>query len=145
MNARAVGRKRRVNGFSLVELLVSAALVAIGFIGIAGAMSYAAKVSRIAQDTMIAEDLAAGLLAKSRLAGYANLSSWHTYGGEKGISGFEQDFSTELANSRLALAQAWFTVTDVQKDLRGLSVVITWGTGSPGGKVETETLISPRF
>jgi len=137
-------RRRRL-GVSLIELLIAVALVAIGFIGVSGAMAYAAKVSRLAQDTMLAENLASNLLSQAREENFDDLASWHTYPGDTGLDGLEEVFNEKLELSRLPKAQAWMTVTDVQQDLKGVSVVITWGTGSPGGRIETETLISSRF
>ena len=137
-------RRRRL-GVSLVELLIAVALVAIGFIGVSGAMAYAARVSRLAQDTMLAENLASNLLSQAREENFSDLDDGHTYPGEQGLDGLEESFNEKLELSRLPKAQAWVTVTDVQQDLKGVSVIITWGTGSPGGRIETETLVSPRF
>lgn len=142
---RSSGRCLARRGLSLIEVLLAALILAVGLVGVASALSYATKVSRLAQDTMIAESLAASLLAEARSKGYEGQGSWYTYPGEAGTSGLEQDFSRQLGESRLARPEAWFTVTDVQTDLKGVSVVIRWGTGYPRGKVETETLISPRF
>ena len=132
-------------GLSLIEILIAALILAVGLVGVAGSLSYGAKVSRLAQDTMVAESLAAGLLAEARTQELDELESWYTYPGEIGAAGLELEFSRRLGESRLALPQVWFTVTDVQTDLKGVSVVIRWGTSYPSGKVETETLVSPRF
>ena len=137
-------RRRRL-GVSLIELLIAVLLVAIGFIGVSGAMAYAAKVSRLAQDTMLAENLASGLLSQAREENFDDLADWYTYPGDTGLDGLEEAFNEKLELSSLPKAQAWMTVTDVQQDLKGISGVISWGTGSPGGRIEAETLISSRF
>jgi hypothetical protein len=126
-------------------VFLSATLVAVGFIGVAGAFAYAAQVSRLAGDSIVAEQIAAGTLAETRAAGYAALTNWHTYAGEQGTTGAEQTCGELLAQAGLPAAQAWLTVTDVQTDLKGVTVVIEWGAARPGGRVETETLMSPRF
>ncbi|MBM3498572.1 MAG: hypothetical protein FJX74_07850 [Armatimonadetes bacterium] len=140
--SRLVSRRK---GSTLIEAFLAAVIVSIGFIGVAGAMSYATKVSRLARDTVTAENLAAGLLAQARFRGLGELSSWYTYPGETSTTGLEHDFNALLSQSELPKAQAWLTVTDVPPNLKGVTVIIEWGTGNPRGRVATETLISPRF
>jgi len=135
----------RRRGSSLIEVFLAAGIVAVGFIGVAGALAYAAKVSRVAKDMAVAEQVAADLLAQARLANLADLTSWYTYPGETNVSGIEQDCSAALAESGLAKAETWFTVTDVSGGLKGLSVVVSWGAGSSTGRVESHTLVSARF
>lgn len=117
----------------------------MGFIGVAGALSYAAKVSRVTKDMAVAEQIAADLLAQARLLNSTELASWYTYPGESDVTGLEQACSAALAQSGLPQAETWFTVTDVSGGLKGISVVVSWGTGSFRGRVDSQTLISPRF
>lgn len=124
---------------------MAAVIVAVGLTGVAGAFSYSAQVSRLAADSMVAEQLAATMLARAREAGIANLTGWDTYPGETGTSGLEGTCSEMLGQSGLAAAHASLTVTDVQTGLKGVTVVVEWGTTRPGGRVETETLLSERF
>ncbi|MBM3473508.1 MAG: hypothetical protein FJX75_09585 [Armatimonadetes bacterium] len=140
---RVVAIRRR--GSTLIEVFLAATIVAVGFIGVAGALSYAAKISRVAKDMAVAEQVASDLLAQARLASTGDLASWYTYAGETSTSGMEQACSSALRDSGLAKAETWFTVTDVSSTLKGVSVVVSWGTGSSRGRVETQTLISPRF
>ena len=140
---RATAVRRR--GSSLIEVFLAATIIAVGFIGVAGALSYAAKVSRVANDMIVAEQLAADQLAQARLANPTELTSWYTCPAEPNTSGAEYDCSVALAQSGLAQAEMWFTVTDVSGGLKGVSVVVCWGTGAPKGRVETQTLVSPRF
>lgn len=132
-------------GSALLEVFLAATIVAIGFVGVAGAFCYAAKVSRLAGDTMIAERLAAGLLAQARERGISQLNSWYTYPNEPNVTGLERDFSIALVQSGLVTPEAWFTVTDVSGGLKGVSVVIQWGVVPPKGRVVTQTLMSARF
>jgi len=132
-------------GFSLVEVMVATTVLAIGIVGVAGALSFAARVSRIAEDRMVAENLAAGLLAEARKETFTSLGTWYTYPGDSTATGLEQRFATLLAQSQLPHPHAWLSVTDVQEDLKGVSVIIAWGTGATGGSVETQTLMSARF
>jgi len=132
-------------GVSLIDLLVGITLLSIGITAVVGAFSYAAGGSRLSSDYIVAENLAQDLLGEARDQPFSDLSTWYTYAGETGTSGLEQAFSQRLADSGLKQAQAWFTVSDVQTDLKGISVTITWGVGSPGGKVEGETMVSPRY
>jgi len=145
MRPRCHSARGRRGGYSLIEILVAAVVVAIGFVGATGALCYAAKTSRLAQDTMVAETLAAELVSEVRVEPFGELRSWHTYAGEPGISGLEQECSLRLAESRLPRPQVWLTVTDVQDDLKGISVAVMWGTSSPKGRVSTETLRGPRY
>jgi Tfp pilus assembly protein PilV len=140
---RVVEIRRR--GSTLIEVFLAATIVAVGFIGVAGALSYAAKVSRVARDMSAAEQVAADLLAQARLANTGDLATWYTYPGDTSTNAMEQACSAELGDSGLAKSEAWFTVTDVSSSLKGVSVVVSWGTGSSKGRVETQTLISPRF
>jgi Tfp pilus assembly protein PilV len=142
MRAKLAGPRR---GLSLIDLMVGITLLALGIVGVAGAFGYAASASHLAEETIVAENLVSGLLAEARTADYQSLSSWYTYAGESGVSGLEAEFSERLTRSDLEQARVWFTVTDVQPDLKGVSATLTWGTGLPGGQVETETLVSPRY
>jgi len=141
-NTTCVAARR---GVSLVDLLVGITLLAIGVAGVATAFSYAASQSRLAEEYITAENLANSLLSEARDQPQSSLSTWYTYAGESSATGLEAAFSQRLADSRLACAQAWFTVTDVQTDLKGLSITMTWGVSRPGGKVESETLVSTRW
>jgi len=132
-------------GFSLIDLLVGITLLALGVVGVSGAFGYAASASHLAEETIVAENLVSGLLNEAREADFDALSSWYTYPGEMGVSGLQATFSERLAGSGLEQARVWFSVTDVQSDLKGVSVTLTWGTGLPGGQVESETLVSPRY
>ncbi len=143
--ARRSRPTRRHRGSTLIEAFLAATIVSIGFIGVAGAMSYAAKVSRLARDTVAAENLAEGVLAQARFQGMSQLSSWYTYANESNTTGLEQATGTLLAQSGLPRAEAWLTVTDVQTGLKGVSVVIEWGTGAPRGRVAAQTLMAARF
>ncbi len=145
MGRRPFGIARTRRGFSLLEILIATTLLAIGIVGVAASLAYATKVSRLAEDQMVAENLADGLLAEARAEGFSALSSWYTYPGESGTTGLEQTFSTRLGQSRLPHPQAWFTVADIQSDLKGVSVAITWGGGREASRVEAETAVSPRF
>ena len=142
-------RRRRLairrRGSSLIEVLLAAGIVAVGFIGVAGALSYAATVSRVAKDMAVGEQVAADLLAQARVVNSAELTSWYTYPGEGSVTGVEQECSAALAQSGLPRAETWFTVTDVSGGLKGLNVVVSWGAGSSKGRVESQTLVSPRF
>ena len=142
LSRAAVGRR---SGVSLIDLLVGITLLSIGITAVVGAFSYAAGGSRLSSDYIVAENLAQDLLGEARDHPFDDLSTWYTYAGETGTSGLEQAFGERLATSGLARAQAWFTVSDVQTDLKGISITITWGVGSPGGKVEGETMVSPRY
>lgn len=143
--ARSARQRMGRRGFGLVEVVIATTLLAIGIVGVAGAMAYAAKVSRLGEDQLIAANLVADLLAEARAQPFTSLSSWYTYPGDTGTTGMEQAFSQRLGQSRLAQSQAWLTVTDLSADLKGVSVIITWGTGSPRGSAEAGTLVSARF
>ncbi len=136
---------RGARGVSLIDLLVGITLLAVGVAGVASAFSYAAGNCRLSEEYITAEGRTSSLLAEARDQPLDSLTTWYTYAGEAGASGLEATFSHELASSGLKRAEAWFTVTDVQDDLKGLSITVTWGTGRPGGKVESETLVSPRY
>jgi Tfp pilus assembly protein PilV len=142
---RCNGFERGCRGSTLIEVVLAATIVAVGFIGVAGAFSYAAKVSRTANDMVVGEQLASDLLAQARSQGAIALTSWYTYPSETDTAGMEHDFGASLAQSGLPNAQAWFTVTDVASGLKGVSVVVSWGVVPPTGRVESQTLISARF
>jgi len=140
--ARVLGRRL---GYTLIEVCVATVVVAIGLVGVAGAFSYAARVSRLCRDSVVAENLAGGLLSQARFRGVDQIADWYTYPGEQDVTGLEQDFSAMLAQSGLARPEAWLTVADVQGELKGVTIAVEWGTGSPRGRVVLDTLISPRF
>jgi len=145
MGTRPFRLARARRGISLIEILTATTLLAIGLVGVAASLAYAAKISRLAEDQIAAENLADGLLAEARAEGFSALSSWYTYPGKSSTTGLEHTFSTRLGQSRLPHPQAWFTVTDIQSDLKGVSVVVAWGGGQEAGRVEAETVVSARF
>jgi prepilin-type N-terminal cleavage/methylation domain-containing protein len=144
MGCRSRSRRGR-RGFTLIEVFLAATIVSVGFIGVAGAFSYAAKVSRLANDTVVAEQLVSDVLAQARSRGTANLTGWYTYPLEQDTSGLEHDCSVMLAQSGLPQAEAWLTVTDVAAGLKGVCFEVHWGTAPPKGRAGSETLISDRF
>jgi prepilin-type N-terminal cleavage/methylation domain-containing protein len=141
----ARGRRPERRGFSLIEVLLSATLLGVGLVGIASAFCFAATESRLSRDQIVGNDLAAALLAEARTQPFTALASWYAYVGDTGTAPLEQTCRTRLGQSGLNNPQAWLTVTNVQTDLKGLSVVITWGAGTRTGRVELATLVSPRF
>jgi prepilin-type N-terminal cleavage/methylation domain-containing protein len=137
--------RRGRRGFTLIEVLLAATIVSVGFVGVAGAFSYAAQVSRLANDTLVAEQLVSDVLAQARSRGTGNLTSWYTYPLEQDTSGLEHDCSVLLGQSGLPQAEAWCSVTDVAAGLKGVSVEVRWGVAPPKGRAGGETLISDRF
>jgi hypothetical protein len=142
---RSAGFGVRRRGSTLIEVFLAATVIAIGFIGVAGSMSYAAKVSRLSRDTVTGENVAAGLLAQARAGGLSSLAAWYTYPGESGVTGLEERCATELGQSGLPKPEAWMTVTDVGSGLKGVTLVIEWGVGTPRGRVSASTLVSARY
>jgi hypothetical protein len=57
----------------------------------------------------------------------------------------ERDFQKRLADGGLTAGEGWVVVTDVPYEMKAVSVVIRWETGTTGGRVQFDTLVSPRM
>jgi prepilin-type N-terminal cleavage/methylation domain-containing protein len=133
-------------GYTLIEVLVSIVILAIGLSGVIAAYAYTNLSLRASQDQVRAQNLVAVKIEELRAAPFQDLrtvvaSAWTTPSGDTP----EARFAQQMRDAELTNAIGRISVANLRSNLKGVTVSIDWYSGVPGSHVEMSTLISPRL
>lgn len=126
-------RLRDAKGFTLLEVMITTLILAIGLLGLAGLQIIAIKGNSFGQQMSLASTLAQNQLEQLRETAYSSLSDGSS-------DGF--DMYIDEANG-VTYNRAWHAVTDVtHPDWLTLNVTINWTGPTTGNTITLSTIVS---
>lgn len=126
-------RVKTAEGFTLLEVMITVVILAIGLLGLAGLQIVAIKGNSFGQQMSVASTLAQNQLEQLRRTTYSSLSDGSS-------DGF--DMYIDQANG-VTYNRQWAAVTDVSHpDWLTLNVTITWAGPTEGRSITVATIVS---
>ena len=126
-------RLKDPGGFTLLEVMITVVILAIGLLGLAGLQIVAIKGNSFGQQMSVASTLAQNQLEQLRQIPYASLSDGSSDG---------NDTYTEAVNG-VSYTRVWQAVTDVNHpDWLTLNVTISWTGPTTGSTITLSTIVS---
>ena len=126
-------RLKDAGGFTLLEVMITVTILAIGLLGLAGLQIVAIKGNSFGQQMSVASTLAQNQLEQLRQIPYATLSSGSSDG---------TDTYTDAVNG-VTYTRTWLAVTDAgHPDWLTLNVTISWIGPTTGSTITLSTIVS---
>ena len=124
---------RSAEGFTLLEVMITVVILAVGLLGLAGLQIVAIKGNSFGQQMSVASTLAQNKLEQLRRISYDSLSDG---------SSDDNDHYTDAANG-VTYDRQWAAVTDVSHpDWLTLNVTVTWAGPTEGRSITVATIVS---
>ena len=126
-------RLKDAEGFTLLEVMITVVILAIGLLGLAGLQIVAIKGNSFGQQMSVASTLAQNQLEELRQIPYDSLSDGSSDG---------NDTYTDAVNG-VTYARVWQAVTDAgHPDWLTLLVIVNWTGPTAGRAVTLSTIVS---
>jgi len=128
-----IRRLRNAEGFTLLEVMITSVILAVGLLGLAALQIVAIKGNSFGQQMSVASTLAQNQLEQLRQIPYTSLSNGSS-------DGF--DTYTDAANG-VTYNRVWQAVTDVSHpNWLKLNVTINWTGPTTGSSITLTTIVS---
>jgi len=126
-------RLKAAEGFTLLEVMITTVILAVGLLGLAGLQIVAIKGNSFGQQMSVASTLAQNQLEQLRRISYDSLSD-----------GSSDGFDTYIDQANgVSYSRQWAAVTDVSHpDWLTLNVTVSWTGSTDNRSITVATIVS---